>query len=343
LRGVFIKLKILILAIPFVAAGVAYYAWIYVPAHQIPTEVAYVLPVVATVVDTPAEVRLDVAQLRGGDLVYVIQRTKNWAHIRLADGKSGWLELKDLLDSRTYERGRAQILSMDKIPPQSAGHTTNEVNLRLDPSRESALLGILEPNQRVQIFRRQYLERAPKDAAASASASATAPDASATPGIREAWYLVRAGQQGGWVLGRFITLDIPPEISIYAEGMNIVGWLVLNTVSDNGHTVPQYLAVDRMGAPELDFNHIRVFTWGASEQHYVTAYSEGNINGFFPIVTGQTADKPYFRLRLVDKKGNKYQRVFEMTNTIVHSAGRVDGWESNAMPTAPVKAPRRHR
>jgi hypothetical protein len=340
-RGGLIRLKILLPAVLIVVAGATYYFWVYVPAHRLPAEVAYVLPIVATVVDTPAEVRLDIAQLRGGDMVYVIQRTKNWAHIRLADGKTGWLELKDLLDSKTYELGRQQIQSMDKIPPQAAGHTTNEVNLRLSPSRESAQLGILEPNQKVQIFGRQYAERAPKDAASPASGST--PDAGAPAGIREAWYLVRAGTQGGWVLGRFITLDIPAEISVYAEGMNLVGWLVLDTVSDNGHNMPQYLVADRMGAPELDFNHVRVFTWGAREQHYVTAYSEGNLTGFFPIAIGRVGDKPFFRLRLVDKKGNKFQKIYEMSNTIVHAVGRVEGWESGAMPAGPGARPRRHR
>lgn len=323
------------------AAGAAYYFWVYVPAHRLPAEVAYVLPIVATVVDTPAEVRLDVAQLRGGDMVYVIQRTKNWAHIQLADSRSGWLELKDLLDAKTYERGRQQVQSMDKIPPQAAGHTTNEVNLRLDPSRESAQLGILEPNQKVQIFGRRYVERAPKDAASPASGATT--DAGAPASIREAWYLVRAGTQGGWVLGRFITLDIPPEISVYAEGMNLVGWLVLDTVSDEGHNMPQYLVADRMGAPDLDFNHVRVFTWWTKNQHYATAFVEGNLNGFFPILISRMGDKPIFRLRLVDKKGNKFQKIYEMSNTIVHSVGRVEGWESNAMPVSPVARPRRHR
>ncbi len=273
-------------------------------------------------------------------MVYVISRTRNWAHIRLADGKSGWMELKDLLDSKTYERGRRQIQSMAELPPQAAGHTSNEVNLRLDPSRESALLGILVPNQHVQIFGRQYVERAPKDAASLLPGAA--PDTVA-PAVRDAWYLVRAGNQGGWALGRFITLDFPPDISVYGEGINMVGWLVLNTVSDNGHNVPQYLVADRMGAPELDFNHIRFFTWWAKNQHYVTAYVEGNLNGYFPILTTRVGDKPYFRLRLVDMKGNKFQKIYELSDTIVHSVGRVEGWESKAMPSGPVRRPRRRR
>lgn len=324
-----------------VAGGAAYYYGVYLPAHQLPAEVAYVLPIVATVVDTPAEVRLDVATLRGGDMVYVIDRTRNWAHVSLADGRTGWLELKDLLDSKTYERGRQQIQSMDKIQPQAAGHTTNEVNLRLDPSRESAQLGILEPNQQVQIFGRQYVERAPKSAASADSGAAA--DVGSPAAIREAWYLVRAGAQGGWVLGRFITLDIPPEISVYGEGMNLVAWLVLDTVSDNGHNMPQYLVADRMGAPELDFNHIRVFTWWAKEQHYVTAFVEGNLNGYFPILTSRVGDKPVFRLRLEDKKGNKFQKIYELSDTIVHPVGRVEGWESDAMPAAPATRSRRRR
>ena len=45
-------------------AGLAYYHFVYAPAHHVPLELAYVLPFSATVVDTPAELRLDVLQDR---------------------------------------------------------------------------------------------------------------------------------------------------------------------------------------------------------------------------------------------------------------------------------------
>jgi uncharacterized protein YgiM (DUF1202 family) len=324
------------------AAGAGWYFLIYSPAHVVPVEVAYVLPVSVTVVDTPAQIRLDVTQLRNGDPVQVLNQTRNWAHIRLDDGRTGWLELKDLIDSQTYKRGQEQVREMAKVQPQASGHTTNEVNLRLDPSREAAQLALLAPNERLQIFGRRYVSRAPKDSESSAAAN-NDDDAAAASAQREAWYMVRAGSRGGWVVGRYITLDVPPEISQFAQGVNTVAWLVIDQTSDNGRMVPQYLVADRIGSPEFDFNHIRVFTWWPKNQEYVTAYVESNVPGYFPILISKVEGKPDFRLRLVDHHGHKYQKVYAMADTIVRPLGKVDGWESDAMPSQPAPRSRRRR
>lgn len=341
-RGVPIKLKLFLVILLVVTASAGWYILVYTPAHVVPMEVAYVLPVSVAVVDTPAQIRLDVTQLRNGDQVQVLGQTRNWAHIRLDDGRTGWLELKDLIDSRTYQRGQEQLREMAKIQPQASGHTTNEVNLRLDPSRDSAQLALLAPNERLQVFGRRYVFREPKESEPSAPAG-NSDDSTAASEQREAWYWVRAGVRGGWVVGRYITLDVPPEITQFAQGVNTVAWMVLDDVQDNGRMVPQYLVADRIGAPEFDFNHIRVFTWWPKNQEYVTAYVESNILGFFPILVSKVDEKPYFRLHLVDDHGHKYQKVYAMVNTIVRPVGRVDGWESDAMPSSPPARSRRRK
>jgi len=340
-RGDPIKLRIYLVILLIVTAGAGYYFLVYAPAHVAPTEIAYVLPLSVTVVDTPAQIRFDVTQLRNNDPVQVLSRTRNWAHIRVADGRTGWLELKDLIDSQTYQRGQQELHEMDKIQPQASGHTSNEVNLRVDPSREAAQLSILAPNETVQVFGRSYVERAPKTSDASSSADDI--DQSASAANREAWYWVRAGARGGWVLGRFITLDIPPAISQFAQGVNTVAWMVLDSVPDEGRMVPQYLAADRTDSPEFDFDHIRVFTWWPKNEQYVTAYVESKVPGFFPIRVSKVDDKTVFRLRLVDRRGNKYQKIYGMVNTIVRPLGKVDGWESDAMPSAPASRSRRRK
>ena len=324
------------------AAGAAYYFLVYAPGHRFPPEVAYVLPSSATVVDTPAEVRLEIAQVKSSEEVQVLDHTRNWAHVRLADGKTGWLELKDLLDSETYERGQQVLRDLGKIPPQAAGHTTGEINLHLEPSRSSPELALLEPNDHVEIFGRRWAARAPRESQAPPSAETNDESAPGSP-IRDAWYLVRSGARGGWVLGRFITLDVPADISVFAEGVNTVAWVVLDTVDDNGRKVPQYLVADRMGTQEFDFTHIRVLTWWVKNQHYVTAYVESNLNGYFPIRVLQFDGKPQIRLYLVDNRGRKFQKVYGMSSTIVRPIGSVEGWESNATPVRPLTRSRHRR
>jgi hypothetical protein len=160
--------------------------------------------------------------------------------------------------------------------------------------------------------------------------------------VRDAWYLVRAEGQAGWVLGRFVALDIPEKLSQYAQGTNLVAWVVLNTVDDEGQPVPQYLTADRVGTQEVDFSHVRVFTWWVKEHKYVTAYVESDLKGYFPIRVAVIKGVPYFRLHLMDDHGQKYQKVYGLFDTITRAVGTVPGWESDAMPASPRPHLRRH-
>ncbi len=98
--------------------------------------------------------------------------------------------------------------------------------------------------------------------------------------------------------------------------------------------MPEYVAAGRMGTQEADFSHIRVFTWWGKNHHYVTAYVESGLNGYFPIRVAAVNGVPYFRLRLMDDQGQKYQKVYGLFDTITRTVGTVPGWDSDAMPAA---------
>jgi hypothetical protein len=294
--------------------------------------VAYVLPSSLEVVDTPAEIRLAVESVKAGDQVQVLLRARNWAKVKLADGHTGWVECKDLLDSQTYEASQKLMKDLESLPVQAEGHAPESINLRFEPSRDATSLAQLPNNQKLEVFGRKIVER-----------PSQLDQPSSSP-LKEAWYLVRADGRAGWVLGRFVSLDIPAPLGDYAQGFNLVAWLVLNTVPDEGRQVPQYLAADRVGNPAVDFTHIRVFTWWVKNHRYVTAYAESGLQGFFPIRVAQTGKVPYFRLNLVDRGGNKFQKVYGLFDTITRPLGFVEGWESNAMPApSPSRRGRRHR
>jgi hypothetical protein len=315
------------------AAGiVAYHYYASWRKRGYPTEVAYVLPSSLEVVDTPAEIRLAVESVKAGDQVKVLLRTRNWAKVELADGRVGWVESKDLLDSQTYEASQKLLRDLASLPVQAEGHAPQSINLRFEPSRDSTPLAQLPNNQKLEVFGRKIVER-PSQL-----------DQPSSPPVKEAWYLVRADQRAGWVLGRFVSLDIPEALGAYAQGSNIVACLVLNTVPDEGRQVPQYLAADRAGNQDVDYTHIRVFTWWVKKHRYATAYVESGLQGYFPIRVAQTGGVSYFRLNLVNKDGNKIQKVYGLSNTITHPLGVVAGWESNAMPTwSPSRRGRRRR
>ena len=110
----------------------------------------------------------------------------------------------------------------------------------------------------------------------------------------KAWYLVQGGSHAGWILGRRVHLDIPKSISAYAQDTNLVAWLVLNTVDDSGHLVPQYLVADRLGTQACDFTDIRVLTWWKKKQTYAIAYNEGGLKAIFPSSSPTKAASLFF-------------------------------------------------
>lgn len=305
------------------------------PAPGKPTGTRYVVAPAVDVMDTSAQIRQVIGHLKAGDRVEVISETAHWCQIALPGGKSGWIESKNLLDGAAYERGQALFESLQNQPPQASGHTSAPTHLRLDASRDAVVLVDLDRDQKLDVFGRRLVARS----APGASPAKAHPE--------EAWYLVRAGTRAGWMLGRFVDLDIPAGISMYAQDVNMVGWLVLKSVPDDGRDVPEYLAVDRMAAEGVDFNHLRVFTWWRKDHKYVTAYVEGGVAGFFPIEVQTLTDTrfapgpvPYFRLRLVDSDGRHYQKIYGLFDTIVRSVGTVDGWESKEMPAVAARSAR---
>jgi Bacterial SH3 domain len=301
------------------------------------------MPSSISVVDSRAEIHNVIGNLKNGDRVEVISQDNDWAEVRLAQGKRGWVETKSLMDSKVYDGGQRLLKDLAGIPVQAVGHTTLDVNLRLEPSREGPLLESLSRNKRLEVFGRRLVPRsAGGESGSKESAVGTEKPAPGSP-VLDAWYLVRTDSRAGWVLGRLVTLDIPEGISAYAQNHNMVAWLVLNTIDDNGRKVPQYLVADREGSPDCDFNHIRVFTWWAKESHYATSFVESNLTGYFPVRVAHPNGSPEFRLRLVDRKGRKYQKIYRLSDTVVRPMGTVEGWASDATPMATAEKTVRHR
>ncbi len=314
----------------FTAAVVVYFHFRH-NAKQSGAQVAYVLADSTKVLDTPAEVHTVMTTLKNNTRVEVLDRTAHWVEVKLADGRTGWIEAKDLLEGEDFEAGQRLLKELSGLPVQATGHTDGIVNLRLEPSRDSEQLAQLEQNRQVEVFGRRLVTR-----------PANPEQPSSTP-VKEAWYLVRTQTRAGWLLGRFIELDIPPALSPFAAGTNMVAWVTLDTVNEDGQQVPQYLTAERVGTQDVDFNHIRVFTYWVKNHRYVTAYVEGDLNGYFPIRVTHSGGVPVFRLRLVDEDANKIQKVYGLFDTITRPLGTVAGWESEAMPAAPPEHHRRRR
>jgi Bacterial SH3 domain len=317
-------ISILILA----AAGYGYYRVIYRPRHPTVIETDYVISPSLDVLDTYAPVHTVVEVLRSGDRAEVLRRTRDWSEIRLPKGKTGWVLSSQLIGPNIFAEGKKILQRVSGEQEQAAGHASGMVNLHVEPSRQGALLTVLPRDQKIEMFDRKLVARG--------AGGEGPPNYGEESRALEAWYLVRTDSEprrAGWVLGRLITLDIPAGISQYAQAYNMVAWRPLKEVEDSGRQVPEYVVADRVDTQDVDFNHIRVFTWSAKRHHYATAFVESGLDGEFPVTVGQTGGIPYFCLRLTDEKGKKFQKFYGLFDTVVRPVGIVQGWQNSAPPT----------
>ncbi|HEV3220296.1 MAG TPA: hypothetical protein VGZ48_11035 [Candidatus Acidoferrales bacterium] len=151
----------------------------------------------------------------------------------------------------------------------------------------------------------------------------------------------------GWVLARFVELDLPETLRDYATtaGMRPVAWFVLNYVSDDEEPKPQYLMAGNRGGESgsCDFNSLRVYTFGAARRRYETAFVEGNLCGYFPIRVAKQArtGDPEFRFTSLESGGAKEERVYAMHQTSVRRVREEESPRSSA-PAKSAKSPK-HR
>jgi hypothetical protein len=128
------------------------------------------------------------------------------------------------------------------------------------------------------------------------------------------------GIVAGWVLARFVELDLPGPVKDLASSANlhVIAWFELNRVPDgDGGEVPQYLVAGSRGGEgqACDFTMLRVYTWGTKRKRYETAYVESDLCGSLPIRVSNGAKGPQFRFSDVDEGGA--DRSYEMVQTSV--------------------------
>lgn len=254
-----------------------------------PIEVAYAGNREVIVYTTTALVRSPVTTLSFGDRVDILQRFQDQVNVRTKAGLTGWVGERDLLSADLWQKARDLELKASSMPVQAHGHTKVLSNLRLEPGRDTQRLQQLVKGVSVDVLGRQPM------AVPTSKGSAQQDESVGEPAVekKEDWWLVRAhpgpnASLSGWLLGRFVELEVPRPLPDYASSANmrVVGWFELNRVKDSdGRARPQYLVVGTHG-PEgqpCDFTMLRVFTWGTKRERYETAFVESNVCGKLPV------------------------------------------------------------
>jgi hypothetical protein len=315
---------------------------------------AYVGSHELTLYDSSAQVRAPIGTANFGEQVTILERFGDQVQVRTPAGVTGWTTDSNLLTEEFWKKEQDLQAKTAAMLVESQGHTRVISNLHIEPGRDTQRVRQLPKGVPVEFFQRQPMEVPASVTGAQAAAPPAANLPNATGGAKDAddddkpsqdangstsappsgpkkedWWLVRAqlpdqSTLSGWVLGRFIDLDVPQPLPDYANtaGMRIVAWFELNRVPDaTGQMRPQYLLVGTHEAEgqSCDFTMMRVYTWGKQGNRYETAFVQSDFCGKLPVkVTRAAGSAPDVMFAFADLgDASSAPRTYRMHQTIV--------------------------
>jgi hypothetical protein len=327
----------LLVAVPLLLA-VVLLAWFFRPKHETLGE-AFVGERSVTLWSSAAQVREQLGVLLYGDHVEVLARRNENVKVRTSGGVVGWVDGRYLMEPELWQRSEKLLKLAKSMPVQARGRTKVSTNLRANPGRTEARIYQFARGVPVEIVGRTVADwvqvtdekeaaGAPEDSKKEdwflVRGTATRPPGEGTVRNSAVTTTTQPGDQtvpiAGWVVGRFVSLDLPDAVRDGASSANIrpIAWFELNHVSDANGEHPQYLLVGTR-SPEgqpCDFTTMRVFTWNAKKSRYETAFIENDLCGAMPVVVDKGAKgEPEFRFHVMD--GAKEERVYHLIQTVV--------------------------
>jgi hypothetical protein len=246
--------------------------------------------------------------------VQAVGHTKTVSNIRIEPGRDA---------KRVYQftRGTPVVVLERTVAdaPQSGEENSQEEKAAADqnPKQEDWLLVLREKDT-------SSAEANPNPAQTPAkpASPASGDHVSGAPANSQA-SLLPGGSIGapiaGWVLARFIELDMPGPVRDNANSadLHVVAWFVLNQVPDGaGGQVPQYLVAGTRGGEgqACDFTLLRVYTWSAARKRYETAYVESDLCGRLPIGISRGEKGPAFHFADANDAPADRKYVMEQTS-----------------------------
>jgi hypothetical protein len=279
--------------------------------------------------NSSAQVRSPIGSVDYGEPLQIEQQYGDQVEVRTTAGLVGWTSNANLITTELWQQEKDLDAKTANATPESQGHTRVISNLHLDAGRDSPRVRQLKKDVSVQLFMRQPVAvPLANQAPIAAQPESDTDDATAADNgpRKEDWWLVRARLDdktyvSGWLLGRFVDLDVPDALSNVSSssGMHIVAWFQLNPAADtDGHPVPQYLIVGNTG-PEgqaCDFTMMRVYTWAKLKAQYETAFVQSDLCGKLPLKINRMPTANQATIAFADASDNSPQ-LYRMNQTIV--------------------------
>jgi hypothetical protein len=340
----------LLVAVPLLIL-VVIAAWIVRPKHEYIGE-AYVSTKSTAILSSVAQVRQEVGELHYGEHVVMLAKRNEFVKVRTSAGVVGWVDAHQLMDPQLWQRSIVLLKNAQELPVQARGRTKVATNLRVEPGRTESRL--------YQFGRGIPVEVVGRATADWVQASDEKEGSSPEDTKKEDWFLVRgvatrppgettartgttipatttnpgdgSAPIAGWVVARFVELDMPDAVRDGANSSNIrpVGWFELNRVPDDSGEKPQYLLAATRG-PEgqaCDFTTLRVFTWNKKRTRYETAFIENDLCGAMPIrVSKDAKGDPGFKFKVLD--GDQDERTYRLMQTVVRRERDADNAKKN--------------
>lgn len=349
----------LLIAVPLLAL-VAFAAWMLRPRRETLGE-AFVSEKAAPLLSSIAQVREQIGMLHYGERVDVVGKRNDYVKVRTNSGTVGWVESRQLMEPALWQRSIKLLELTRGMPVQARGRTKVSTNLRVEPGRTEPRLYQFGRNVSVEIVGRAVAdwvqvsdekdssnepEETKKEDWFLIRGVATRPPGEAAARAAESSATTQPGDQtapiAGWVIARFIELDLPDPVREEVASANIrpLAWFELNRVSDPSGDKPQYLVAAQRG-PEgqiCDFTSLRVYTWYVKRSRYETAFIENDLCGQLPIRLDKgPKGEPEFRFHVMD--GNKEERVYRLNQTVVRRVrepGETAGKHSSTKSAKPA-------
>jgi len=349
----------LLIAVPLLAL-VTLLAWMFRPRHEMLGE-AFVNEKAAPLLSSIAQVREQIGMLHYGERVDVIGKRNDYVKVRTNAGIVGWVESRQLMEPALWQRSIKLLDQTRGMLVQARGRTKVSTNLRVQPGRTEPRLYQFGRNVPVEIVGRAVADWAQvtdeKDSSNEPQETkkedwflirgvATRPPGEASARAAVTANTTQPGDQtapiAGWVIARFVELDLPDPVREGAASANIrpLAWFELNRVSDPSGDKPQYLLAAARG-PEgqvCDFTALRVYTWYVKMSRYETAFIDNNLCGQLPVRIGKgPKGEPEFRFRVMD--GDKDERAYRLMQTVVRRIREPGETPGKHVPAKQAKPP----
>lgn len=327
----------LLVAVPLLCI-VALVAFLLRPKHET-LGAAYVGERSITLWSSVAQVREQLGVLLYGEHVEILARRNDNVKVRTAGGRVGWVDGRYLMEPELWQHSEKLLDQAKAMPVQARGRTKVQTNLRAQAGRTEPRIFQFSRGVPVEIVGRRVAdwvqvsdekdtgtepEESKKEDWFLVRGTATRPPGEGTVRNSAANTTTQPGDQtipiAGWVVARFITLDLPDAVREGTAAANIrpMAWFELNRVTDGEGEHLQYLVAGTKSAEgqPCDFTTMRVFTWNAKKTRYETAFIENELCGALPIVVGKgNKGEPEFRFHVMD--GGKEERVYHLIQTVV--------------------------